>query len=66
MVFVGFGILLGGLFGTLVLTVGGIPITLSTSGGSLIAGLIFGYLRSVHPTLAGCRNPCTGSSLRSA
>lgn len=57
MVFVGFGILLGGLFGTLVLTVGGIPITLSTSGGSLIAGLIFGYLRSVHPTFGRVPEP---------
>ncbi|ARP82696.1 aspartate-alanine antiporter [Bordetella genomosp. 8] len=50
MVFVGFGIVIGGLLGSLVLTVSGIPITLSTSGGALIAGLIFGYLRSVHPT----------------
>jgi putative transport protein len=30
--------------------VGGIPVTLSTSGGALIAGLFFGWLRSVHPT----------------
>jgi len=29
--------------------VGGIPISLSTSGGTLLAGLIFGWLRSVHP-----------------
>ncbi len=57
MVFVGFGILLGGLFGTLVLTVGGIPITLSTSGGALISGLVFGYLRSVHPTFGRVPEP---------
>lgn len=57
MVFVGFGILLGGLFGSLVMTVGGIPITLSTSGGALISGLIFGYLRSVHPTFGRVPEP---------
>lgn len=57
MVFVGFGILLGGLFGSLVLTVSGIPVTLSTSGGALIAGLVFGYLRSVHPTFGRVPEP---------
>lgn len=50
MVFVGFGILLGGLFGALAVRVGGISLSFSTSGGALIAGLIFGWLRSVHPT----------------
>ncbi len=50
MVFVGLGILLGGLFGALAVRVGGIPLSLSTSGGALIAGLVFGWLRSVHPT----------------
>jgi putative transport protein len=49
MVFVGFGIVIGGLLGSLVLTVSGIPVTLSTSGGALISGLVFGYLRSVYP-----------------
>ncbi len=50
MVFVGLGILLGGLFGSLAFTVKGIPISLSTSGGALIMGLVFGWLRSTHPT----------------
>ncbi|ALM84060.1 aspartate-alanine antiporter [Bordetella sp. N] len=57
MVFVGFGIVIGGLLGSLVLTVAGIPVTLSTSGGSLIAGLVFGYLRSVHPTFGRVPEP---------
>ncbi|OWT68941.1 MULTISPECIES: aspartate-alanine antiporter [unclassified Achromobacter] len=57
MVFVGFGIVIGGLLGSLVLTVSGIPVTLSTSGGSLIAGLVFGYLRSVHPTFGRVPEP---------
>jgi len=50
MVFVGFGILLGGLFGALAVRIGGVSLSFSTSGGALIAGLIFGWLRSVHPT----------------
>ncbi len=50
MVFVGFGILLGGLVGALAVRIGGVSLSLSTSGGALIAGLIFGWLRSVHPT----------------
>ncbi|MFC4275108.1 aspartate-alanine antiporter [Achromobacter aloeverae] len=57
MVFVGFGIVIGGLLGSLVLTVAGIPVTLSTSGGSLIAGLVFGYLRSLHPTFGRVPEP---------
>ena len=40
----------GALVGAIVLKVGGIPLTLSTAGGALIAGLIFGWIRSVHPT----------------
>lgn len=50
MIFVGLGILVGGLFGALALHIGGVPISLSTSGGALIAGLVFGWLRSKHPT----------------
>lgn len=50
MVFVGLGILVGGLVGAVVLPVKGIPITLSTSGGALIAGIIVGWLRGVRPT----------------
>ena len=54
---VGFGIVLGGLVGALVFTVGGVPLSLSTSGGALIAGLIFGWLRSIHPTFGGIPAP---------
>jgi len=50
MVWVGIAIVLGGLFGALVVPIGGVPITLSTSGGALIAGIVLGWLRSVHPT----------------
>ncbi|MFT8418991.1 MAG: aspartate-alanine antiporter [Acetobacter sp.] len=51
MVLVGGGIFVGGLLGSLVLPIGGVPITLSSSGGALIAGLILGWLRSVTPKL---------------
>ena len=50
MVFVGMGIFLGGLVGLLAVNVGGVSITLTTSGGALIMGLVFGWLRSTRPT----------------
>lgn len=49
MVFVGFGIFLGGLVGLLTVVVGSVPLTLTTSGGALIMGLVFGWLRSAYP-----------------
>jgi putative transport protein len=48
--FVGAAIVIGAIIGASVIKIGGIPVTLSTSGGALIAGLVFGWLRSVHPT----------------
>ncbi|MDE6565103.1 MAG: aspartate-alanine antiporter [Muribaculaceae bacterium] len=50
MVFVGLGIFIGALIGAITIHLGGIPVSLSTSGGALIAGLILGWLRSKHPT----------------
>jgi putative transport protein len=50
MVWVGLFILVAGLIGALSVTVGGVPVTLSVSGGVLIGGLVLGWLRSVHPT----------------
>lgn len=50
MVFVGLGIFIGALIGAITVHLGGIPISLSTSGGALIAGLVMGWLRSKHPT----------------
>ena len=49
-VFVGLGILLGGFVGLLTVTVGGLPLSLTASGGALVMGLVFGWLRSVRPT----------------
>ncbi|MDE6207055.1 MAG: aspartate-alanine antiporter [Muribaculaceae bacterium] len=50
MVFVGLGIFIGALIGAITIHLGGIPISLSTSGGALIAGLVLGWLRSRHPS----------------
>jgi putative transport protein len=48
--FMGLGIVAGALFGALTIHLGGIPLSLSTSGGALIAGLVCGWLRSTHRT----------------
>lgn len=57
MIFVGLGIFLGGIFGALAIHVGGVPISLSTSGGALIAGLVFGWIRSKRPTFGYIPEP---------
>jgi len=56
-VFVGLGIVLGGLVGLLSLNIGGLPISLTSSGGALIMGLVFGWLRSVYPTFGRIPEP---------
>ncbi|MCW3465367.1 aspartate-alanine antiporter [Chitinophaga nivalis] len=48
-VYLSAGIVLGTLFGSLSVRIGNVPVELSTSGGALIAGLLFGWLRAVHP-----------------
>jgi putative transport protein len=50
MVFVSLGIVLGGLIGIPAITIGSVTLRLTTSVGALLAGLVFGWLRSVHPT----------------
>lgn len=50
MVVMGVGIVIGALLGALTFKVGGVPLSLSTSGGALIAGLVCGWLRSVNRT----------------
>ncbi|WP_348813749.1 aspartate-alanine antiporter [Flavobacterium maritimum] len=56
-IFVGLGIFLGGLFGLLAVTVFGISITLTTSGGALIMGLIFGWIHSKTPLFGRIPEP---------
>jgi putative transport protein len=48
--FIGAAIAIGALLGAIVYKIGSVPLTLSTSGGALISGLFFGWLRSVRPT----------------
>jgi putative transport protein len=57
MIFVALGIFFGGLVGLLTVTIGGLPITLTASGGALVMGLVFGYLRSVRPTFGRIPEP---------
>ena len=56
-VFLGVGIVIGGLIGLATVTVGGLPLTLTSSGGALIMGLVFGWLRSVYPTFGRIPEP---------
>ena len=56
-VFTGIGIVLGGLVGSLTLMVGTLPLSLTASGGALIMGLVFGWLRSVRPTFGRIPEP---------
>lgn len=50
-VYLSLGILIGAIIGTLTLHIKGIPLSLSSSGGALIAGLVFGWWRAHHPTM---------------
>jgi len=48
--FVALGIFIGGILGSFSLTLFGVPVALSASGGALVMGLFFGWLRSHRPT----------------
>ncbi len=50
-IFLALGILLGGILGVLTIHAGRIPISLTTSGGALIMGLIFGWWHSRRPNI---------------
>ena len=55
--FIGAAIAIGALVGAFVYKIGSVPLTLSTSGGALISGLFFGWLRSVRPTFGRIPSP---------
>ncbi|MDE6267999.1 MAG: aspartate-alanine antiporter [Muribaculaceae bacterium] len=57
MVFIGLSIAIGCFIGALVIHIGGIPISLSTSGGAIIAGLVMGWLRAKRPTFGHIPRP---------
>lgn len=56
-IFLGLGIVLGGFLGLLSVTVLGISITLTTSGGALVMGLVFGWLHSRTPIFGSIPEP---------
>jgi putative transport protein len=57
MTFMGFGIVVGALIGAITIHIAGVPLSLSTSGGALIAGLFCGWLRSVNRTFGRIPGP---------
>lgn len=48
-VYMSIGVFLGILIGLITITVAGVPLTLSTGGGCLLAGLVFGWLHTTYP-----------------
>lgn len=57
LILVGLGIFVGCMIGVLTIHAGGVPISLSTSGGALISGLVCGWLRAKHPTFGRIPQP---------
>lgn len=57
MVFMGLGIATGCFIGALTMYLKGIPVSLSTSGGAILAGLILGWLRNKRPTFGRIPRP---------
>lgn len=57
LLYVGLGIFLGGIIGSLTIRTGNIPLSLSASGGVLIMGIIFGWARSLRPTFGAVPEP---------
>lgn len=55
--FMSLAITLGALVGAIVINVAGIPLTISTAGGALIAGIVFGWFRAIHPTFGRIPEP---------
>lgn len=51
LILLGFGLTIGCLIGALAIKIGGVPVSLSTSGGALIAGLVCGWLRTRRPSI---------------
>lgn len=51
-VFFGIGMTLGILIGMIQFKLWGVPISIGSGGGCLLSGLLFGWLRSVHPKFA--------------
>ncbi|GMG83983.1 aspartate-alanine antiporter [Paralimibaculum aggregatum] len=56
-VYLATGIIAGILIGMVTVEIAGAPVALHTGGGCLISGLLFGWLRSRHPTFGGLPTP---------
>ncbi|MBB5466598.1 aspartate-alanine antiporter [Paraburkholderia sp. CI2] len=48
-IYMGVGLVIGLLIGLIVVKVGGVPLTLGSGGGCLLAGLLFGWMRGKYP-----------------
>ena len=57
MTFTGLGIAVGCFIGALAVYLNGIPVSLSTSGGAILAGLILGWFRNKRPTFGRIPRP---------
>ncbi|QIE56727.1 aspartate-alanine antiporter [Pikeienuella piscinae] len=62
-VYLGLGVIVGILIGMVTVPIAGAPVALHTGGGCLLSGLLFGWLRSRHPTFGGMP-PATALHLR--
>ena len=62
-VYLGLGVIAGILIGMITVDIAGAPVALHTGGGCLISGLLFGWLRSLHPRFGGVP-PATALHLR--
>ncbi|WP_127454074.1 aspartate-alanine antiporter [Streptomyces sp. B29(2018)] len=62
-IYLGFGIVAGSLLGQIVVKFGDVPLSLGTGGGCLVAGLVFGWLRSLRPTF-GAYPPQAATTLK--
>ncbi|HVC60885.1 MAG TPA: aspartate-alanine antiporter [Acetobacteraceae bacterium] len=51
-IFFGIGMVTGILIGMISFRIWGVPVSIGSGGGCLLSGLLFGWLRSVHPRFA--------------
>jgi AspT/YidE/YbjL antiporter-like protein len=56
-IYLGLGVLLGILIGSLSLKIGAFDLTLGTGGGALLSGLLFGWFRLQHPRIGSLPAP---------
>ncbi|SAK39086.1 Aspartate/alanine antiporter [Caballeronia temeraria] len=62
-IYMGVGIVLGLLIGLIVVDIGGVPLTLGSGGGCLLAGLLFGWMRGKH-LMYGAMPPAASQLLK--